>query len=128
MELITVQCEEKGAAVISLRGRQIHCAIPELIGEEAVSPVDMMVSSLGACIGIMVDGYCRSHGYLDGRATVCLTQQMGGEPRRVTGITIDVELPRDFPVGKRDIINRLVEKCPVHSTLLHPPQIDLEIL
>jgi uncharacterized OsmC-like protein len=87
-----------------------------------------MVASLGACIAVMIDGYCRTHGYLDGRAAVCLTQQMGDEPRRVTAVTVDVELPRDFPEEKREVVRRLIDKCPVHSTFVHPPRIDLEIV
>lgn len=128
MDLITVQCEEKGAALIQLRGRTIRCVVSEVVADGTVSPVELMVSALGACIAVMVDGYCRAHGYLDGRTTVSLTQQLGGEPRRVTVITVDVELPRDFPEEKREVIRRLIDKCPVHNSLVDSPRIDLEIV
>ncbi len=128
MDLITVECEEKGQAVIQLRGQRLCCTVPGSADSESVSPVELMVASLGACIAVMIDGYCRTHGYLDGRAAVCLTQQMGDEPRRVTAVTVDVELPRDFPEEKREVVRRLIDKCPVHSTFVHPPRIDLEIV
>jgi len=128
MDLITAQSQADGSVTLNLRNQNLFTAIRPGAPDAPFSPVELMVSSLGACLAIMVNDYCRSHGYHNGQVTICLTQQLGSDPKRITAITVDVELPQDFPVHKHDVIRRLIEHCPVHQTLQNPPVIDVEIV
>jgi uncharacterized OsmC-like protein len=91
------------------------------------SPVELLAGSLGACIAMMVQSYCDRHGYTDGDVGVSLTLELADSPKRVGGIVVDVELPADVPADKREVIQRMAEKCPVHETLRNAPQMDIEL-
>ena len=95
--------------------------------DAAPSPAELMAGSLGACIAMMVQGYCDTHGYSDGEVSVSLTVELGDDPKRVAGFVIDLELPDDVPVEKRDVIMRVAEKCTIHETLANPPRVDIDI-
>jgi len=86
-----------------------------------------MAGSLGACIAMMVQSYCDTHGYTDGEVGVSLTVELGDGPKRVAGFVIDVELPADVPEDKRAVIMRVAEKCTIHETLVNPPRVDVDI-
>jgi putative redox protein len=96
--------------------------------DEGLNPVELLAGSLGACIAIMVQTYCDSHGYTDGEVSASLTLELADEPKRVGTIVIDLELPSGFPEDKKSVVKRLVELCPVHETLKRMPTVDLEIL
>jgi putative redox protein len=130
MALITIRSEPDGGVKVRIRRHEIEMERSPAEGgrEGAVSPAEMTVASLGACIGLMVDEYCARNGYRDGLVLVYLHFQMGDSPRRIQSITIDLEIPKDVPEEKKEVIRRIAEHCPVHRTLGVPPQIDLEIV
>lgn len=53
---------------------------------------------------------------------------MADNPKRLGGLVIDLELPRDFPEDNKPLVQRLAELCPVHQTLSRMPAVDLEIV
>ena len=87
---------------------------------------DSAPGSLGACIAMMVQEYCDAHGYTDGDVAVNLAYELADRPKRVSSITVDVELPDGVPEEKIDVIRRVADLCPVHETLRAPPRIDVE--
>jgi putative redox protein len=130
MKLITVETKGNGAVEIRIGGRQVNAWNSD--GTEAGNldplPVEMLCASLGACIGLMVDEYCRRNSYTDGNVLLSLTYQMGGTPKKIDVITLDIELPKDFPPEKRKAVLKIAQACPIHATLSHPPQIDIDIV
>ena len=93
-----------------------------------MAPAEMLAGSLGACVAMMVQGYCDACGYTDGDVAVCVTLEMADSPKRVGGFAIDVELPGGIPKEKMDAVRRVAELCPVHATLAHPPRIDVDFV
>jgi uncharacterized OsmC-like protein len=130
MDLLTVRPDDRGQISIELRGHRLLMERSPAEGgkDMAPTPVEMTVASLGACIGLMVGDYCRRAGYREGAVALFLTYQMGGSPRRIEAITIDLEIPRDVPAEKREAILRVARHCPVHQSLHQPPRIDIEIV
>ena len=92
------------------------------------SPAELLAGSLGACIAMMVQGYCDRHGYTDGDIGVNLTFELADNPKRVGAIVVDVELPDGFPDDRRDAVRRIAERCSIHETLIHPPRMDVEFV
>jgi putative redox protein len=115
---------------IQVRKHQVFFAGHDAEGgpDRDLSPIEMFAASLGSCVLLMVDAYCQKHGYTDGDAAVHLTYELGDHPRRITAVTMDLELPRDVPEEKKEAVRRVAETCPVHRTLEIKPRIDLEIL
>jgi len=95
--------------------------------DAAPSPAELLAGSLGACIAMMVQGYCDAHGYNDGEVGVSLVVELASDPKRVAGIVVDVTLPESVPPEKRAVVARVAERCTIHETLRDPPRIDIDI-
>ncbi len=130
MDLITVDRETGRQFKVKVRGHEVSSDMSEQDGgrDAGMAPAEMLAGSLGACVAMMVQGYCDAHGYTDGDVAVCVSLEMADNPKRVGGFAIDVELPNGIPQEKMDAVRRVAELCPVHETLAHPPRIDIEFV
>jgi putative redox protein len=130
VDLITVTHKAGLEFAIRVRGHEVACDMTakEGGGDAGPSPVELLAGSLGACLAMRVHYYCQSRGYTDGEVNVSLTVEMADDPKRVRGIVVDLEVPRDVPEDRREAIRRLAERCPVHATLRSPPEVDLDII
>ncbi|NIO27704.1 MAG: hypothetical protein GTO29_04020 [Candidatus Latescibacteria bacterium] len=130
MDLISITRKSGLEFAIQVRGHQAISDMLEDDGgrDQGLSPSELLVGSLGACIAMMVQRYCDKHGYHDGEVSASLTFELADNPKRVGAITIDLEIPRDVPEDKKPIIRRIAEACPIHGTLTNPPAMDLEII
>ena len=128
MDLITVSRKDGLEFGIRVRGHEVASDLSEKEGgrDQGPSPVELLAGSLGACIGVMVQSYCRRHEY-EGDVEVSLTLEMTDSPKRIGAIVVDVELPKGVPEEKREAIRRMAERCPIHETLKDPPRVDIEI-
>ena len=128
MDLITVARKDALAFEIRVREHHVTADLSEKDGgqDRGPTPVELLAGSLGTCIAMMVQSYCRRHGY-DGDVGVSLTLELADAPKRVGGIVVDVELPDSVPDDKKDVIRRVAECCPVHETLRNPPRVDIDI-
>ncbi len=131
MDLISIEHQEDGVFNIKVRN---HVITTEL-GTEYIeskdrgpTPTELLVGSLGSCIAIMVNSYCKNHGYTDGKVDVSMTYQLADKPKRIDSIVIDLEIPADVPENRINAIKRVAKLCPVHGTLENPPKIDIEIV
>lgn len=129
MDLIDITREEGLKFRIGVREHGVACDMSVADGgaDAGPSPVELFAGSLGACVAMMVQGYCNRHGY-EGNVEVNLTLELADKPKRVGAVVIDVEVPDSVPEDKRDVIKRMAEKCPVHETLRDPPRVDIDIM
>jgi uncharacterized OsmC-like protein len=128
MDLITVNRVEGLEFSVRVRGHAVKSDLSEKDGgrDRGPSPAELLASSLGACIAMMVQGYCQRHGY-DGDVGVSLTTELADKPKRIGRIVVDLELPEGVPEGSKEAIRRVVERCPIHETLKNPPELDIDI-
>jgi uncharacterized OsmC-like protein len=129
MDLITVRRERGLEFKIQVRGHEFRSDMSNGDGglDAAPSPAELLAGSLGACIAMMVQGYCDTHGYNDGEVGVSLVVEFGSDPKRVAGIVVDVTVPESVPLEKRAAVARVAELCTIHETLRDPPRIDIDI-
>lgn len=130
MDLISVEQEEGSKFKVQVRHHRFTSDMSVQDGgkDEAPSPAYIVVGALGACIGMAIHRYCASHGFASEQISLDLTFQLDTDPMRIKNITIDINLPRDFPKERRRAILKVAEACPVHSTLRIPPEIDIELV
>ena len=128
MDLITITRKAGLEFGISVRGHELTSDMSAADGgqDAGLSPAELFATSLGACVAMLVQRYCETHGY-EGDVEVCLTLELADDPKRVGGIFIDVELPDGVPENKKDAVRRAAERCLVHQTLMNPPQVDIEV-
>jgi putative redox protein len=130
MDLISVQSKKEGVFTIKVRNHAVDTEIStEKEGKDSgPNPTELLVGSLGGCIAIMVNSYCKNHGYTDGDVEVSLTYQLAGKPAHVSSIVVDLEIPRDVPENRKKAILKTAHLCPIHKTLTNPPEIDIETI
>jgi len=130
MDLINVTHKSGSQFAIRVRGHEVASDMPVKEGghDAGPSPVELLAGSLGACIAMMVQHYCQSHGYVDGQVAVNLTLELADKPKRVKSIVVDLEVPKDVPEDRKEAIRRVAERCPVHETLKSPPDVDLDVV
>jgi putative redox protein len=89
----------------------------------APTPFATFLASLGTCAGIYVLGFCRQRGIpAEG---IRLLQRMESNPQTglVSHVTLDIQLPPDFPEKYREAVIRAAEQCAVKKHFEHPPAI-----
>ena len=130
MDLITVTRRDGLEFDIHVRGRDVTSDMSVDDGGRGAgfSPAELLAGSLGACIAMMVQGYCDRHGYTDGDVGVSLALELADDPKRVGAIVVDVELPHGVPEDRWEVVRRIAERCTVHETLTHPPRVDVEFV
>ncbi len=129
MDLITVARKDGLEFNIRVRGHDVISDMSAKDGgrDQGPSPVELLAGSLGTCIAMMVQGYCRSHGY-DGDVGVSLTMELADNPKRIGRMVVDLEIPDTVPEEKKEAIMRVAQRCPIHETLKSPPGLDIEIV
>lgn len=130
MDLIAVDRTDGLEFKISVRGHEVACDMSEGDGgrDAGPSPAELLAGALGACVAMMVQGFCDRHGYNDGDVRVDLTLSLADQPKRVRDIVVDLELPSGVPEHQLEVVRRLAEKCLVHETLRDPPNVDIDIV
>jgi putative redox protein len=129
MDLLTIEQVEDQEFEIQVRGHRVasDMALDDDGHDLGPSPTELLVGSLGACIGMVIARYCKAIDCSTEGLALYLTYQLAEKPKRVQSIVIDLELPKGFPDERKPAIQRLIRMCPVHGTLTEPPEIDIEI-
>ncbi len=91
----------------------------------APAPYELFLSSLGACAGIYVLGFCQSRGLpTEG---IELEQNMMWDPirQKLGKIKIDIKVPPDFPEKYYDALVKTASLCAVKKTIQDPPEFEV---
>ena len=91
----------------------------------APAPFSLFLASIGTCAGIYVLGFCRQRGVpTDG---IRIVQRMESSPvtRMISKITLEIQLPPEFPEKYKDAVIRAADQCAVKKHLENPPQFDV---
>ena len=89
---------------------------------EAFSPTDLVATALGSCI-ITIMAISANKYDIDVTGTNASVKKiMGSDPRRISEISIDINMNKNIEEKDRKRLERAALACPVHKSL-HP---DLE--
>lgn len=94
--------------------------------DAAPSPADLVVSSLGFCIAMIIQRYCVSHRMNDKGIELSMTYLLNDSPKMISSITIDIALPEDFPQNRKQAILNSVKTCVIYNSLKNDIDIDIE--
>jgi ribosomal protein S12 methylthiotransferase accessory factor len=94
-------------------------------GGTAPEPFDYFLASLATCAGYYVMKFCESRGIpTDG---IRLAQSWTRDKNnRLERISIDIQVPPEFPDKYHKALVRAANTCSVKKTILDPPQITTE--
>ncbi len=91
----------------------------------APAPFDLFLASIGTCAGIYVLGFCQQRGIpTDGMKIV---QRMEIDPirRGIGAITLEIQIPPQFPEQYKDAVIRSAELCAVKKHIQDPPKFNI---
>jgi len=88
---------------------------------EAFSPTDLLATSLAACMITVMGIKANANAWNIDDTKLQVTKIMASEPRRVSEITIELNMPKDreFDDKTRKILENTARTCPV-ALSLHP--------
>jgi len=87
----------------------------------AATPFATFLALIGTCAGIYVLGFCQQRGLLT--KDIKIIQRMQSNPMTglVGTISLDIQLPPDFPEKYKAAVIKSAEQCAVKKHLEHPP-------
>jgi len=94
-----------------------HVLTTDPDGVEGPSPPEVLVASLGACVGILVANYCKRSGISTEGLSVDVEYDKASNPYRLAEFQVDINLPHGDIEGRLGAITRVAEHCPVHQTM-----------
>jgi putative redox protein len=91
----------------------------------APSPFELFLASIGTCAGFFVSQFCASRSIPTTGIKIVQTVLRSDATHMVEKITVDIELPPDFPEKYRPAVVRAAESCTVKKHLAAPPVIEV---
>ncbi|MFH0838594.1 MAG: OsmC family protein [Candidatus Omnitrophota bacterium] len=92
-----------------------------------MTPPELLMASLGSCIGVYAIGFLKNTGLDPSGMTVRLAWEKKDEPSRIAKIEAELVIP-NAKLGKRKVaLLKIVEHCLVHNTLTGKPEIKIGV-
>jgi putative redox protein len=126
-----VTVDHLGAVQFEIHARQhtISCDQPLENGgyDEGMTPPELLLASLGSCAGFYAAQYLRRYKLATEGTRVRVTAEKLKDPARVDNFRIEIDTPLELTEQHRAGVERAVHHCLIHNTLLHPPQMTIEV-
>jgi putative redox protein len=93
----------------------------------APTPFDLFLCSIGACAGIYVLNFCQERNIPTDGSTLVLKTERDPDSKMVKKISIDINLPKDFPQKYSQAVKSAAELCPVKKHIMNAPAFDIKV-
>jgi len=109
------------------KGRLIQTDQPVYQGGEgtAPAPFDLFLASIATCSGIYVLFFCQKRGIPVENASVVMKTERNPESKMIEKISINVNLPPEFPEKYKSAVLKAVDTCSVKAHIMSPPEFEL---
>ncbi len=91
----------------------------------APQPFDLFLASIGTCSGIYVLSFCSNRGIPTDRIKLIQRVERDKQTRMIKTISIEIQLPADFPEKYKQAVIRSAGLCSVKKHLYQPPEFDI---
>ncbi|MBI5969290.1 MAG: OsmC family protein [Deltaproteobacteria bacterium] len=95
--------------------------------DRAMTPAELFIASLGTCIGVYAVRFCKRHNLRTEGLKVSLDWTVVKDPWRIGSIKAEIYYPHNIPETEKKGLLRMAEACFVHETILHKPEIVMEM-
>ena len=92
----------------------------------APAPFDLFLASIATCAGIYVLFFCQKREIPTERAAVVMRTRRNPETKRIEKISIEIQLPPEFPEKYKKAVIKAVDSCSVTEHILNPPVFEVE--
>jgi uncharacterized OsmC-like protein len=87
--------------------------------DTAPSPIELLGASLGTCVALYVQQFCKVRGLPCEGMRVEVETVAAANPNRIGRFIVRVVLPTELPRQYAELIERVAQSCPAHNTLTH---------
>lgn len=91
----------------------------------APAPFDLYLASIGTCAGIYVKSFCDRRNLSPDGIKIIQNTEFDPEERIPTRISLDIQLPPDFPEKYRDAVINAAGLCLVKKSINKPPVFEI---
>ena len=91
----------------------------------APAPFDLFLASIGTCAGIYVLGFCQQRDIPTNGIKIIQRMEIDPIKRGIGGITLEIQVPTDFPEQYKEAVIRSAELCAVKKYLQNPPKFNI---
>ena len=127
MATTTVLWKEGMHFCTHVQSGQLMCDESSEVGKAYPSAPELLMASLGSCIGSVLVYFAQRHEILLEGMRIDLDWSVAEEPHRIGEIDISLALPATVPRKQYATLERVAHACLIHNTLTHPPKISLEL-
>jgi uncharacterized OsmC-like protein len=96
--------------------------------DKGMTPPEFLLAALGSCAAYYAVEYLKARQLATQGTKVHITAEKVKNPARLDDLHMRVVIPASLTSGQQQGIQRAIEKCLVHNTLLHPPKITTEVV
>ncbi|MDQ3751599.1 MAG: OsmC family protein [Actinomycetota bacterium] len=112
-----VRQQEGERLEISIRDHRFAIAPPTESGDGDVSPMELLVASLGACMELKATHFLRRSGITGAVTVICEFSMSEKYSDHIESLHFVVKVPEGIPTGRREAVVRVVRTCAVHNPL-----------
>jgi putative redox protein len=127
-----VMIEHLGEVQFEVKARHhtMICDQPVEAGgyDEGVTPPEFLLAALGTCAGYYAAQYLKAQKLPGHGLRIRASAGKEKAPARMDHFAIDIEYPAALSQRDRQGILDSVNKCLIHNTLTHPPEINVKLL
>jgi putative redox protein len=87
----------------------------------APQPFDLFLGSIATCAGFYVLAFCQNRGYRMDQASVTMRMFKNEEKKMIDKISLEIQLPLEFPDKYTKAIIKSVDKCAVKAHMVDAP-------
>jgi putative redox protein len=91
----------------------------------APSPYDLFLASIGTCAGSYVKSFCDQRNLPTDHIKLIQSLEISPETKLPSRISIEIQLPADFPEKYRDALVNVAQLCAVKRTIANPPVFEI---
>jgi putative redox protein len=94
-------------------------------GGTALAPYDLFLVSIAACAGFYTVAFCKEREIPTDKAAVVMRTEKDPESKLIGKITLEVQLPADFPEKYKRAIVKAVDTCTVTLNIMKAPAFEI---
>ena len=126
-----VLVQHLGAVQFEIKARQ-HTIVSDQPAEnngydEGMTPPELLLASLGSCVAYYAVDYFKRNNLSQEGTTVRVTAEKVKGPFRLDNFKVEVDVPGELEDAHLKGVEEAAHRCLIHNTLLHSPQIKIEI-
>ena len=129
MPEVTIRTETPERHIAETRGHRIISDQPVDKGgtDLGMTPPELYLASLGACIGVYAGSYCRNHSLKYEGMVIRITSEIVEDPRRMGKLHARITLPEPVPEKLLPGLLATAKRCLIHNTIGLPPEVVIEL-